>query len=754
MSKYPSIEGACFAVEIVCKDVPKDDNFHTTSLINKPDSDQSGRIKRFSNTDFGVARNWITNKCVTFKDEPPFLNGTKEIAQNKAQQSQINSNKELATKKSLKLLATMVNFFNQLPAPKNHPYLEFKEILIFPNIKQASIKDIESKVGYQLRAGNKILKGECLLIPFKNLTGEINSFQLIDEFGVKTFLAGLKLTNSFFITNEISQIAPHTKIFIAEGLATALSVKQALPNSEIAVAGSINRLITVALELRQKTNLVIVLADLAQEDLPNRSLLEELKKINIPVKWPQGISQKGADYNDLNLTFGPQEIINQLNNSPNCLEKVPSELKSLVNKLLKKWIYIENIDRFILINDYEQQIEPKSFEGRYLDVYLPDIKQGEQKLSIIFKEVAIKGINYFLALDYKPKQPRTVKYLEVDKFNIWQPSQVSLKIPLPSEENKFVIHIEKILGKDSHILLDFLAHCVQKPTDKIQWSIILQGKQGIGKSYLGLVMKDILGESNVSFPAIESVNSEYNPWLEGKQLIVLEEFKSNKMTLTNKLKNIITAPTVVINNKYVKAYVLPNLAQIIAITNDKQSLILEKDDRRFCCLYSSIEVPTKDYFKDLFTWTKDNLSVIAGFLKNRDLTNFNPTSHAPSTKAKDELINLSQNSVRFILDQMIKDKTYPFNIGIFAPQDVVAELPENIKGSASSVRVVRELTELGALFLGRTRCITTFGTSQIRLYAIDEATFKKYDKKLVQAGAFYDQNMRSKTDQDILSNLQ
>jgi hypothetical protein len=54
----------------------------------------------------------------------------------------------------------------------------------------------------------------------------------------------------------------------------------------------------------------------------------------------------------------------------------------------------------------------------------------------------------------------------------------------------------------------------------------MHGGQGTGKSLLGALMARILGKHNMSQPGNDQLKSQFNGWLCGKSLVVIEELMS------------------------------------------------------------------------------------------------------------------------------------------------------------------------------------------------------------------------------------
>ncbi|MCB2007561.1 MAG: hypothetical protein KDH93_21290 [Rhodoferax sp.] len=110
------------------------------------------------------------------------------------------------------------------PATNAHPYLQTKCV---PCYGLRQLRDM-------------------LLVPARDSAGVIQTIQFIGADGTKRFLTGGRISGSYFSIGR-----PLAQILIAEGLATASTLRQATGNA-VAVCFSCGNLLPVALALRQK----------------------------------------------------------------------------------------------------------------------------------------------------------------------------------------------------------------------------------------------------------------------------------------------------------------------------------------------------------------------------------------------------------------------------------------------------------------------------------------------------------------------
>ena len=215
-----------------------------------------------------------------------------------------------------------------------------------------------------------------------------------------------------------------------------------------------------------------------------------------------------------------------------------------------------------------------------------------------------------------------------------------------------------------HQLMDFLfpspearmhfeqwvAYQIQHPGTRLATAIVLCSLvQGIGKSILLEAIRKIFG-LNAGEIERKQLDSDFNPWLLDKQLIVGEEIHGgrDKKEVIERLKMLITSPTVTINEKHKPQFTVPNVANFVFLTNNLDAFHLVDQDRRFWVWEIPQEQPLPDEFYQRFkNWKEstDGIAALHHYLLNLDLAGFNPDAKAPMTQAKEDMIELSRTEV-------------------------------------------------------------------------------------------------------------
>lgn len=330
--------------------------------------------------------------------------------------------------------------------------------------------------------------------------------------------------------------------------------------------------------------------------------------------------------------------------------------------------------------------------------------------------VALKNPSFpkFHFPTYMPNGDPIIKDGSRSYLNLWKKNELEMQ---DGDVQKFIDHIQYMLPDEAEqkILLDWLAYQVQFPGKKVHWAVLLQGTQGTGKSYLGWVMRSLLGKDNVAFPSNESLHEVYTGWAKSCSLIVIEELMAKgRLELMNKLKPMITQDSVQIREMYRPAYEQPNVFNMLMFTNHEDAIIIDRTDRRYCVLFSPADPKPAEYYKDLWAWSEANLGSILGYLFRRDLSEFQPKAHAPMTEGKKELIRNSMLPVEAWVREGMESEAWPFQMEVISPSHLSEVAPPGIKG-VSMKAITNALKICGATPLGQ---VKVEGVGRLRMWAL------------------------------------
>ncbi len=178
-------------------------------------------------------------------------------------------------------------------------------------------------------------------------------------------------------------------------------------------------------------------------------------------------------------------------------------------------------------------------------------------------------------------------------LNLWRPPPWSSD-GHAAEPKVFLDHLAYLFDHDrpaiEHVL-NFLAHLVQRPHERIGHALLItSGAKGIGKSTLGTMVSRLVGDQNSRVAQTKDLKSSFDGWLIGKLVVQVDEvYEAGNWDLANKLKPLITEPTVSANIKYGPQVEIENYARFIMFSNHSAPLNIEEGDRRYFVFNSNAQ---------------------------------------------------------------------------------------------------------------------------------------------------------------------
>lgn len=338
---------------------------------------------------------------------------------------------------------------------------------------------------------------------------------------------------------------------------------------------------------------------------------------------------------------------------------------------LEPWYYVEKTCEFAnsLLN---YTIKREAFNAKY---------DRESECKILEKPASVVALNDFkipLVVDqmFWPGAGVTFNYEGKQMLNSYHCSGVEPCGAIDADGQRvidmFMDHLRFTLSdeREQRILLDWMAYVIQNPGKRVNWALLLQGAQGVGKSYFGNVMQMILGElvRNLEPTAI---SGRFTGWAHGALVVVVEEIRisgANRYETLDRMKPFITNKTVQIEEKGRDHRTVPNFTSYFMLTNHKDAIPLADGDRRYCVLFSRVQseeqlfdelggkVGAQNHFKKLFSETERRSDAMARFFLDYQISEeFSAEGRAPDTNAKQAMIDVNVSPARMLLESAIDE---------------------------------------------------------------------------------------------------
>ncbi|KAA6388956.1 MAG: hypothetical protein EZS28_015519 [Streblomastix strix] len=215
----------------------------------------------------------------------------------------------------------------------------------------------------------------------------------------------------------------------------------------------------------------------------------------------------------------------------------------------------------------------------------------------------------------------------------------------------YLDHIKQVISSNDttvyEYILKWFALIIQHPEQQTRVSMILRGGQGCGKNTFTDVLSELVsGYSLRNITSLTSVTGQFNSILSNKVFIVLNEFTTFSSSIghvVDKLKSLITDPTLEIRTKFSGSRVEKNLLNFILISNHLDPVHLNQDDRRYLvCQCESKYTKNTSYFNNLFQHInqEDFYDNLITYFHKLDISQFDARI-IPMTEAKKEIIDAS-----------------------------------------------------------------------------------------------------------------
>lgn len=347
-----------------------------------------------------------------------------------------------------------------------------------------------------------------------------------------------------------------------------------------------------------------------------------------------------------------------------------SAVKRDLPEWLDGWVYIGVPAEFYNMRDhYALKREAfDSFYGREIEVVAAEVPASRLALNDY-------RIDTLVDLMFWPGAGITFDYEGKRMLNTYRESGIGPCVEMDADGQSvvdlFLRHVRFLLADETEqrMLIDFMAWVVQNPGQKVNWSLVIQGAQGVGKSYFGHVMMMVLGDMARNIEP-SSLSGRFTGWAHGATLVIIEEIRvtgENRYEIIDRLKPFISNATIQIEEKGRDHRTVPNFTSYLMFTNHKDALPLGAGDRRYAPVFSRVqseamlfeelggEAAAGEYFTKLFGESERRADALSRFLRDwRVSDEFNAKGRAPHTRARDMMMGLAVSPERRAVEDAIE----------------------------------------------------------------------------------------------------
>jgi hypothetical protein len=373
----------------------------------------------------------------------------------------------------------------------------------------------------------------------------------------------------------------------------------------------------------------------------------------------------------------------------------------------QRFAYIQDDESYFDMQD-RREVSRQTFNALFRHIPCKSIHTARKvEASICFDEnrqamgaKALVGVTYAAGED-------VIVTRDGDLFgNRWRDARPDLSNLQSGDISPWLDHCQELVPEPAELdhIFDVMAFKVQHPEIKVNHAILHAGDEGSGKDtfwapFIWAVCGDHL--KNRGIMDNNSVNSQWGYQLESEILIINELKEPDAATrrqLANQLKPIIAAPPEMlpINRKGLHPYYMANRLFVLAFSNDPVPISLASQDRRWFCVWSTAPRMNSDQAKKIWDWYRGGgFGMIARFLRDRDVSKFNPSAPPMWTEFKANLVEHGMSMAESYLVEMLRNRIGDFSRGVIGSP--FHSLCDRLAGAAPSGVKVPQAALLHAL---------------------------------------------------------
>jgi hypothetical protein len=240
--------------------------------------------------------------------------------------------------------------------------------------------------------------------------------------------------------------------------------------------------------------------------------------------------------------------------------------------------YIEQLKRYIRINDdFFKYGKTKDINGKIREILIPKRKD---MISIDFRLKDFEPIDYIKRYESRTTDANNIEYQKDIQFGdgiyFNQYSEMYFK---PEKGNwssikKMLIHIfgETYL----EFILDYFKILYCYPTQKLPIIALVSKEAATGKSTFLDFMDTMFGKNAVRISS-SNLSSDFNAVYADKLIITIDETFIEKKIIQERVKSLVTAPHLTVNEKYQTNYTLPFIGKLIMASNNEDNFVQSSD---------------------------------------------------------------------------------------------------------------------------------------------------------------------------------
>ena len=257
---------------------------------------------------------------------------------------------------------------------------------------------------------------------------------------------------------------------------------------------------------------------------------------------------------------------------------------------------------------------------------------------------------------YDPGQTRIFE----DKLNQWSDPGIEPRQGDTAPFDELFEHLVRD-SKQRTWMTQWAAYPLQHRGERNNVAVMVWSRtQGQGKSLLGETLGWLHGRENYIEIGTDQIASDFNEWQPRRTFIMGSELcgpsTRDARTFADKMKSLITASEINVNEKYEKTYTIPNRGNYYLASNHLTALHLTREARRYFVVHATEEKLPQEFYTRYLKWRENGgLSALLYKLLHVDLNGFEPGADAPQTADMMEMVKDNQSDLQDWIGELHED---------------------------------------------------------------------------------------------------
>lgn len=294
-------------------------------------------------------------------------------------------------------------------------------------------------------------------------------------------------------------------------------------------------------------------------------------------------------------------------------------------------------------------------------------------------------------------------------LNLWRPRANAAPDDWQQRVRPFLDHVEYLVPVEAEreAFLDWLAHVEQQPgvLPHRHYLMIAPGTQGTGRGWLTALLAHVwAGHVALDFNLCDSLRSSFNGELSRKLLVTVDEIRegasASRHQTAQRLKSLVTSTRRHINMKYGAQSSELNCARFLVCSNHDDALPLTDEDRRWVVIHNPVQPRSADYYTQLYGLLdpkadghREFVASVREFLRQRDISAFNPGARAEMNEAKRAAVGACQSDEDAAAARVVREWPTDLIDGSRLYYEVYGALPSVDRDAASRARLLSTITQ-------------------------------------------------------------